>query len=91
MNRLDDAAAAYTDLIGNFPDSELRAEAYLGLGRVRYDQRDYAGSWVALQDALGASPTPAQAARARYHTRRRVGCPANIRGSHQRIGHGGGG
>ena len=67
LNRLDDAAAAYTDLIGNFPDSELRAEAYLGLGRVRYDQRDYAGSWVALQDALDASPTPAQAARAHYH------------------------
>ena len=39
LDRLDGAAAAYTDLIGNFPDSELRAAAYLGLGRVRYDQQ----------------------------------------------------
>ena len=67
LGRPDDAIAAYTDLIGNFPDSELRAEAYLGLGRSRYDQQDYTGSWVALQDALDASPTPAQQARAHYH------------------------
>ena len=67
LGRADDAMAAYTDLIGNFPDSELRAEAYLALGRLRYDRQDYAGSWVALQDALDASPTPAQQARAHYH------------------------
>ena len=67
LGRPDDAIAAYTDLIGNFPDSDLRAQAYLGLGRLRYHQQDYTGSWVALQDALDASPTPAQQARAHYH------------------------
>ena len=67
LGRPDDAIAAYTDLIGNFPDSDLRAQAYLGLGRLRYHQQDYTGSWVALQDALDASPTLAQQARARYH------------------------
>ena len=67
LNRPADATAAYMDLIGSFPDSELRAEAYLSLGRLRYDRQDYTGSWMTLQDALDASPTPAQTARVHYH------------------------
>ena len=60
------AAAAYMELIGNLSTSRLRAEAYLGLGRLRYEQKDYVAAQEALQDALAASPTPPQQSQAHY-------------------------
>ena len=66
LDRPDVAAAAYAEVINGSRDSSLRVEAYLGLGRLRYEQKDYVASRIALQDALTASPSPPQRSRAHY-------------------------
>ena len=66
LDRLDVAAAAYTEVINDSQESSLRVEAYLGLGRLRYEQKDYVASREALEDALTASPSPSQRSQAHY-------------------------
>ena len=65
LGRLDAATAAYTEVIKGSPDS-LLVDAYLGLAHLRYEQKDYAASREALQEAFAASPSPSQRSQAHY-------------------------
>jgi tetratricopeptide (TPR) repeat protein len=57
-HRLAEAAAAYKRLLARAPNL---AVAHLGLGLVRHDQRDYAGSTAEFARAASLDPTLAQA------------------------------